>query len=283
MNRAGVSSVKSQATPYEMWFSVKPDLKHLRIFGSEAYVNTPKQHLTKLEARAKKMIFVGYESSSSNYRVFDPITKKMTVSRDVTFRETIGPAVPVSSGETEELILPKLEEAVPVPAEEEVDDEVFEEAEKIGTQRREEDTPKAHQDDGRNLRDRSQIRRPSRYESNVVEYNVPETYKEALGSRKSSKWREAINSELRSHQENGTWTLVKREADMRTVDSKWVFKIKVEGGKTRFKARLCARGFMQKKGIDFFETFSPVVRYDSLRVLLAIVASRNLEMAQFDV
>lgn len=71
---------------------------------------------------------------------------------------------------------------------------------------------------------------------------------------------------------------------MKTVDSKWVFRIKNEDGETRrFKARLCARGFIQKKDVDFFETFSPVVRYDSLRVLLAIVASREYELAQFDV
>lgn len=288
MNRAGASSVKSQATPYEMWFGIKPDLKHLRIFGSEAYVNVPKQFLTKLDPRAKKMILVGYESSSSNYRVFDPVTKKITVSRDVTFRETIGPALSEKEGEMGVLIFPKLEE-VPVPAEresdeEDDDDECFEQAEEIPDQPREEDLPEGHRDDGRNLRDRASIKRPSRYESNVVEVNIPETYKEALGSREANKWREAIRSELSSHQENETWTLVKREARMNTVDSKWVFRIKNEDdGNRRFKARLCARGFLQKKGVDFFETFSPVVRYDSLRVLLAIVASRDLELAQFDV
>lgn len=70
---------------------------------------------------------------------------------------------------------------------------------------------------------------------------------------------------------------------MKPIDSKWVFKkLKNEEGEIRrFKARLCARGFMQEKNIDYTETFSPVVRYDSLRVLLAIAASKNLEIAQF--
>lgn len=72
---------------------------------------------------------------------------------------------------------------------------------------------------------------------------------------------------------------------MKTIDSRWIFRIlrNTEGEICRFKARLCARGFMQKKGVDFYETFSPVVRYDSLRVLLAIVATKDLELAQFDV
>lgn len=57
----------------------------------------------------------------------------------------------------------------------------------------------------------------------------------------------------------------------------------VTGRVYRYKARLCARGFQQREGIDYTETFSPVVRYDSLRVLLALVAQEDLELVQFDV
>lgn len=71
---------------------------------------------------------------------------------------------------------------------------------------------------------------------------------------------------------------------MRLIDSKWVFRVKkdADGKSYRFKARLCARGFRQQEGIDFKETFSPMVRYDSLRVLLAIIAAKDLEVMQFD-
>lgn len=72
---------------------------------------------------------------------------------------------------------------------------------------------------------------------------------------------------------------------MKTIDSKWVFKIKnnTDRGTQRWKAKLCARGFMQRRGIDFTETFAPVVRYDSLRLFLAIVMKKDLVMLQFDV
>lgn len=72
---------------------------------------------------------------------------------------------------------------------------------------------------------------------------------------------------------------------LKTIDSKWVFKVKSnpEKGTNQFKARLCARGFMQQRGIDYTETFAPVVRYDSLQVLLAKVADKDLELLQFDV
>lgn len=72
---------------------------------------------------------------------------------------------------------------------------------------------------------------------------------------------------------------------MKTIDSRWVSKVlKDEKGEIRrFKARLVARGFMQREGVDFTETLAPVVRYDSLRVLLSVVAAKNLELPQFDV
>lgn len=112
---------------------VKPDLSHLGIFGSEAYVIVPKQHLKKLDARAKKMILVGYESNSTNYRVFDPVNKKVKVSRDVRFHEVVGPSVLSAKDESCELTLPKNEEnerIVQAPEEEEEDDdEVFQLAE----------------------------------------------------------------------------------------------------------------------------------------------------------
>lgn len=71
---------------------------------------------------------------------------------------------------------------------------------------------------------------------------------------------------------------------MKIIDSKWVFKLMRDnnGNVYRFKARLCARGFMQQQGVDFTETFVPV-RYDSLRMLLAVIAAKDLELTQFDV
>ena len=72
---------------------------------------------------------------------------------------------------------------------------------------------------------------------------------------------------------------------MKVIDSKWVFKVVREKtvDKPRYKARLCARGFRQQHGIDYNETFAPVIRYDSLRMYLARVAEDDLEMLQIDV
>lgn len=66
-----------EATPYEIWNGRKPDLSHLRIFGSTAYMHVPKQFCKKLDAKAKKVILVGYQGESSNYRLFNPDTMRV--------------------------------------------------------------------------------------------------------------------------------------------------------------------------------------------------------------
>ncbi|XP_039312451.1 uncharacterized protein LOC105206525 isoform X1 [Solenopsis invicta] len=109
--------------------------------------------------------------------------------------------------------------------------------------------------------------------------------KEAVTGPDSDKWKEAIKSELEAHQKNNTWVIEQKRSTQKLIDSKWVFKVlrDTKGEVCRHKARLCARGFKQQPGLDYNEIFSPVVRYDSLRVMLALVAARDLELAQFDV
>lgn len=68
-------------TPYELWTGEKPGLKHVKVFGSEAFVHISKQFTSKFDARSRKVLFVGYEENSTNYRVYTPVTKNVTVSR----------------------------------------------------------------------------------------------------------------------------------------------------------------------------------------------------------
>lgn len=104
-----------------------------------------------------------------------------------------------------------------------------------------------------------------------------------MNSPEAEKWVEAVNEELHAHEKNETWTIVPRRADQKPIDPKWVFKVLrgTSGDVYRYKARLCPRGFLQKEGLDYTETFLSVVRYDSLRVFLAMVAGRGLEIVQF--
>jgi hypothetical protein len=89
------------------------------------------------------------------------------------------------------------------------------------------------------------------------------------------RWREAMNDEYQALMENRTWHLVPPSSTRNIIDCKWVFRIKknADGTIDRYKARLVAKGFKQRHGIDYEETFSPVVKSATIRLVLTIVVS----------
>ena len=108
----------------------------------------------------------------------------------------------------------------------------------------------------------------------------PVTYEEAMRSSAAAEWGEACQYEMAALAKNGTWDLVDLPAGRKAVKSKWVFKLKPDG---RYRARLVAKGFTQVPGIDFDETFSPIARFESLRLLLALAALEDWHIHQMDV
>ncbi|KAL9273201.1 Retrovirus-related Pol polyprotein from transposon TNT 1-94-like protein, partial [Drosera capensis] len=95
----------------------------------------------------------------------------------------------------------------------------------------------------------------------------------------------AMQDEMKSLQENGTYELVELPKGRKALKNKWVFKLKRDGNGEvmKHKARLVVKGFGQKQGIDFEEIFSPVVKMTSIRTVLGLVAGLNLELEQLDV
>ena len=93
-----------------------------------------------------------------------------------------------------------------------------------------------------------------------------------------------MEEEMESLMHNQNWDLVKFPAGKTTLQNKWVYRLKEEdGGKQRYKARLVVKVFSQKKGIDFDEIFSPVVKMTSIRTILSLVAAKDLHLEQLDV
>ncbi|KAK1648791.1 hypothetical protein QYE76_066596, partial [Lolium multiflorum] len=113
----------------------------------------------------------------------------------------------------------------------------------------------------------------------------PATYEEAMMSPDSNKWQEAMKSEMGSMYDNKVWTLVDPSDSRKAVENKWIFKRKTDadGNITVYKARLVAKGFRQIQGVDYDETFSPVAKLKSVRILLAIAAFFDYEIWQMDV
>ena len=113
----------------------------------------------------------------------------------------------------------------------------------------------------------------------------PKTMEEALSSDHTKEWKAATDSEFDSLTESETWELAELPPDRKPIGCNWVFKVKhgSDGSVERFKGRLVAKGCSQKYGIDYDETFSPVVRFSSIRGLLAFAVQNDMLIHQMDV
>ena len=119
----------------------------------------------------------------------------------------------------------------------------------------------------------------------VEDVAAPTSVKQAFASEDAEEWRHAMRTEMESLHKNKTWTLVDKPKDRKIVKNKWVFKVKrdANGEIQRYKARLVAKGFSQVAGVDYSETFAPVIRHSSLRVLFALAVQNDLRMEHLDV
>lgn len=276
-----VTSLIKEATPYERWNGRKPNLKNLRVFGCSAYALIPKNLISKLDERSKRMCFVGYATNPTGYRLYDFNTKKMFIRRDVIFNEDDFKSM-TDDGSMKQA----LDSVVEI-------DDTFEctdiggKVEDVQTTSRPQRDKKAPIKYG--IDEYADVAAedimPKHYLYNVFDINEPLTFKEAMNSEHSEEWSIAAKCEIDALHENHTWDLVQLPANRKALKSKWVFKIKYNNNNEidRYKCRLVARGFEQKYGLDFTETFAPVIKYSSLRFLIAFGVQNNMCMHQMDV
>ena len=278
----------------------------MRQFGCDAYALIPDVLRKKWDSKSKKLILIGYEHESDNYRLFDPKTARVIISRNVIFNED-SPRNEVKN-DIHLRVIDDSRDTVRDPGEGHDDDQagalehqgqIPEPSQSLIPRRpgvrNEVDAPFANEDEishnaridlePYNLRARNSLRRPERYNACLVFDDAPTSYKEALNRVDSPLWKRAIDEELDAHAKNKSWEVVNIPEGRKPVGFKWVFKIKRSpGGDAQgYKARLCAQSFAQQAEVDYDEIFSPVVRFESVRVLLAIAAQENLEALQFDV
>lgn len=113
----------------------------------------------------------------------------------------------------------------------------------------------------------------------------PQSYEDAINSPQKDEWLEAMKCEYNSLIENGVWMLVERPLNKNIIKTKWVFKVKQDtsGNFDKYKARLVARGFTQRPGVDYNQTFSPVVRHSTMRILFSIANDLDMDIDHIDV
>lgn len=298
-----ISPTKSvwNMTPYEAWYGNKPSVSHLRVFGCLCYaLRTTEKH--KLEEKSQKYIFIGYCSQLKAYRLYNPTRKTIVVSRDVVFDEQASwdwndkvessknkliEDEEISSKDTEEVS--SIEEQSPPPTRSSSSSSLSTSVEGSSSHK---SMPTPSTELRRSQRGHIPRRRfPVEGELDNEDEDVtllalfagdPVTVDEAL---KREEWRGAMEDELQSIQKNQTWEEADLPEGKNVIGLKWIYKTKflADGSVEKYKARLVVRGFTQQQGIDYEETFAPVARFETVRMILALAAQKEWKIFQFDV
>ncbi|GKA51263.1 retrotransposon protein, putative, ty1-copia subclass [Tanacetum coccineum] len=307
------STALEKKTPMDLWSGHPENYEMLRIFGCFAYSHV---NQGKLKPRAIKCIFLWYPEGVKGYRLWrlDDVKPKIIISRDVVFNESLmykdtlkGVGAADSEKEVEfevELHGSRVEPTVDPHTGENPGNEDEEQDE--GPQQQNLDNyvlvrdrakrtttiPARYRDEGNVSLSRpsgSKVDDMAAYAFAIAEEedtHEPITFQEAINSSEKDEWVRAMKEEMSSLKKNHTWELVDQPPGQKLISCKWLYKIKegIEGvQKPRYKARVVARGFTQRAGIDYNEVFSPVVRHTSIRVILSLTACEDYELEQLDV
>ena len=283
-NRSYTTFLKGE-TPYQKWYKTKPNVNHLREFGAPVWVMLQGQkQLRKMLPKSQRRIYVGFEDGSKSVKYYNADTRKILTSRNYNFLTTtnstppeeirVAPDLP-HEGEMENDTRPLVADSQKRKFVEEEEPELVQRTSKR-TKRidyRYLNNPFEDEDDKENI---TYAVSPS---------GEPESLEEAKRSPEWSEWEKAIKSELDQLQNMGTWILVDKPKDAIPISNKWVFskKLNKNGKVLKYKARLVAKGCAQRPGHDYLETFSPVVRMETIRAILALVPNKGLKIQQMDV
>ena len=288
-------------TPYEVAMNKKPDLSHIRIFGTESFVHIPKQkRQDKMGERVEIGYCVGF-TSGNGYKIYLLQRRIIIVSRDVPFDEQVGAYQQdenrergVAQAQNEQLEeLDHSTRSLSADAESSTgSDDPAEQDITTDTNTRMEGTETVTYYP--NLRRSSRTpREPERFVSGVIalmnrlgneDHTAPLTYLEAMRSCESHEWKAAMTDEMKSLQEH-TLKLVPLPPHTKPVKCKWVYmnKTDVHNNIILRRARLVAKGYSQKDGIHFNEVFPPIAKYTTVRFLLALSVKEEMDMVEVDV
>ena len=269
--------------PYTLLFNKKPTCDHLKTFGCLCFPNINYDHLHKLAARSSPCLFLGYPANHKGYRCLDLKTRKIIISRHVVFDETIFPtAQPLANKKEEYHFLDSLSETSPLfksilespflqppplitsaPTQQNIPSVTIPPAPS---------QPRHHMTTRSRDGTRKQKQVTSLLSTSISP--IPTSHLEAL---LDPNWNPSMTDEYDALIKNETFKLVPRPNDTNIVRSMWLYKNKVDadGNPTRHKSRLVANGKSQEAGLDYDETFSPVVKPVTIRSVLHLALQRD--------
>ncbi|KAH9658168.1 hypothetical protein KPL70_023385 [Citrus sinensis] len=282
-------------TPYELWKDRKPNIGYFKVFGCKCFILNTKDNLGKFDPKSDVSIFLGYSNSSKAYRVYNKRTLVVEESMHVTFDES-------NPSSTEKVV---------------VDNDVDEDLQKESSKDNQKDASHGNQDEqheemnveqhestsqalpkewryvsshpkdvilgdlSRGVTTRSSLRNTCEHNAFISQIE-PKSFADA---ENDESWIMTMQEELNQFERNNVWELVPKPERQSIIGTKWVFRNKMDesGVVVRNKARLVAQGYNQEEGIDFDETFAPVARLESIRMLLTFTCHKDFILFQMDV
>jgi len=300
-----------------------PDINSFKVFGCLCFASTLLAHRSKLQSRARKSVFLGYKSDTKGYVLYDLDTREIFVSRNVVFRELILPynsPTPSSTSNwqyhSSSPSLPAMTEPVspslspPISPTQPTDHTIHllpssttNSSPTLRVSSRTKKVPSYLQDyicppstisashvnktcgsyplsnfiSHTNLSNSQHI-----FALSLVSQIEPKSYVEAI---KFDCWKQAMQLEPNALDQTGTWTIVDLPSQVKHIGCRWVYRIKYndDGSIERYKARLVAKRYNQFKGLDYFETFSPVSKVTTVRLVIALASINHWFLHQLDV
>jgi hypothetical protein len=298
-------------TSEEMFTGKKPKVSHFKIFGCPVFIHIPKEKRNKLDPSGKNGIFVGYCEVSKAFRIYIPGQHHIEINRDVTFDEDAAlkkskiyqleevyeeePVIPNTAMREVPRAAEPVREVVTSPDEKLLEDhdivEVQEPPQMTILHKRKTTWAREIIQDGEKYGvpqgTTRQVKRPNPFSSytslmcDLLE-EEPTCFEEAIQRK---EWADAMTEEYQSIMKKKVWEMVPRPKNKDVVSSRWLFKIKhaADGSIEKYKARFVTRGFSQKEGIDYEETFTHVARYTSIRTIIALATKMKWKLHQMDV
>ena len=321
LNRVPTKDVSK--TPFESFKGWKPSLRHIRVWEcpSEVRIYNPQEN--KLDLRTISGYFIGYAERSKGYIFYCPShSTRIVESRNAKFLENdlISGSDQFEDivyekddyedkpfGSSDRLIVihtaqvqpsvrqpfPKVPNIADIDPVDQVANEEIPEIVELAIEHQV-DQQIPQENDEATLRRSTRVRKspiPNDYivylqelDYNIGAENDPETFSQAMSSKESNLWYNSMKGEMSSKASNRVWDLVELFDGIKAIGSKWVFKTKDSlGNIERHKARLIAKRFNQREGIDYTETFSLVSKKDSLRIIVALGSHFDFDLHQMDV
>ncbi|PKU68003.1 Retrovirus-related Pol polyprotein from transposon TNT 1-94 [Dendrobium catenatum] len=313
----------SHKSPYELLHNKQPDYNHLKVLGCLCYPWLKPYTSHKLSPLSHPCIFIGYPLNQKGYKCLDLRSNKIYISSNVIFNETIFPYSDQSAQDAQHktqhpsipplLLVPNI--SLPqtlAPESLHILPHHINPPQSTSISTSTVQSPTSHQHTNISstslhntphiqpvpelphppsqpthtmlTRLKTGISKPKKIFdlTHIIQPAEPTTYNQAV---KHEHWRRAMSQEFQALQAQGTWELVPPNSAMNILGSKWTFRTKYnsDGSIARHKARLVAKGFHQEYGIDYTETFSPVAKMPTIRVLILIALHHNWTIHQLDV